>query len=161
MNKDATDTNPHTLDTNKTFPTMLKLISGTLVGGANYSDIYKNEMNSSTLTCNNRTNNNQLKVPTLPEIAKKVAKLEKRQLDEKQYIAYEIIAFTFLLGLVKDGNNPETTFYSYLQKSMGCPNTTEMADIVKRLKARGGQDQLLMFLTGPAGSSKSTAVMVA
>ena len=35
MNKNATDTNPHTLDTNKTFPTMLKLISGTLVGGAN------------------------------------------------------------------------------------------------------------------------------
>ena len=45
MNKDATDTNPHTLDTNITFNTMLKLISGTLVGGANYSDIYKNEMN--------------------------------------------------------------------------------------------------------------------
>jgi hypothetical protein len=28
--------------------------------------------------------NNQLKVPTLPEIARKVAKLEHRQLDEKQ-----------------------------------------------------------------------------
>jgi adenylylsulfate kinase-like enzyme len=44
---------------------------------------------------------------------------------------------------------------------MGYPNTTEMEDIVNRLKARGGQDQLLMFLTGPAGSGKSTAVMVA
>ena len=78
MNKDATDTNPHTLDTNKTFPTMLKLISNTLVGGANYSDIYENEMSSSTQPCNNRTNNNQLKVPTLPEIARKVAKLKKK-----------------------------------------------------------------------------------
>jgi hypothetical protein len=29
------------------------------------------------------------------------------------------------------------------------------------LKARGGQEQMLMFLTGPAGSGKSTAVMVA
>ena len=161
MNKDATDTNPHTLDTNKTFPTMLKLISGTLVGGANYSDIYDNEMNSPIQSHNNTTNNNQLKVPTLPEIARKVAKLEKTQLDEKQYIAYEIIACTFLLGLVKDGNNPKTTLYSSLQQSMGCPNTTDMEDLVNRLKARGGQDQLLMFLTGPAGSSKSTAVMVA
>ena len=93
---------------------MLKLISGTLVGGANYSDICENEMNSSTQPCNNRTKNNQLKVPPLPEIARKVANLEKRQLDEKQYNAIEIIACTFLLGLVKDGNNPETTLYSSL-----------------------------------------------
>ena len=79
----------------KTFPTMLKLISGTLVGGANYSDIYNNEMNLTIQSGNNTTNNNQLKVPTLPEIARKVAKLEKTQLDEKQYIACEIIACTF------------------------------------------------------------------
>ena len=71
LNKDAADKEHHTPDSSKTFPTMLKLISGTLVGGANYSDIYKNEMNSSTQPCNNRTNNNQLKVPTLPEIARK------------------------------------------------------------------------------------------
>ena len=71
MNKDATDTNSLTLATNKAFSTMLKLIIGTLVGGANYSDIYKNEMNSSTQPCSNKTNNNQLKVLTLPEIARK------------------------------------------------------------------------------------------
>jgi hypothetical protein len=124
VNKDATDTNPHTLDTNKTFPTMLKLIRGTLVGGANYSDIYNNKMSSPTLSRKKIKNNNQLKVPTLPEIARKVAKLEKTQLDEKQYIAYEIIACTFLLGLVKDKNNHGTTLYSSLQRSMGCPNTT-------------------------------------
>ena len=161
LNKDAADTEHHTPDSSKTFPTMLKLISGTLVGGANYSDIYDNEMNSPIQSHNNTTNNNQLKVPTLPEIAIKVAKLEKTQLDEKQYIAYEIIACTFLLGFVKDGNNPKTTLYSSLQQSMGCPNTIDIEDLVNRLKARGGQDQLLMFLTGPAGSSKSTAVMVA
>jgi hypothetical protein len=90
-----------------------------------------------------------------------VAKLEKTQLDEKQYIAYEIIACTFLLGLIKDGNNPKTTLYSSLQQSMGCSNTTDMEDLVNRLKARDGQDQLLMFLSGPAGSGKSTAIMVA
>ena len=37
----------------------------------------------------------------------------------------------------------------------------EMANIITELKARGGQDQLLMFLTGPAGAGKSTAVQVA
>ena len=30
-----------------------------------------------------------------------------------------------------------------------------------KLQARGGQEQLIMFLTGPAGSGKSTAVRVA
>ena len=34
-------------------------------------------------------------------------------------------------------------------------------DIIKKLKARGGRDQLLMFLTGPAGSGKSTAMKIA
>ena len=114
LNKDAADTEHHTPDSSKTFPTMLKLISGTLVGGANYSDIYDNEMNTPIQSRNNTTNNNQLNVPTLPEIARKVAKLEKTQLDEKQYITYEIIACTFLLGFVKDGNNPKTTLYSSL-----------------------------------------------
>ena len=32
----------------------------------------------------------QCKIPTLLQIARKVARLEKTQLDEKQYIAYEI-----------------------------------------------------------------------
>ena len=35
---------------------------------------------------------NRITVPTLQEIARKIACLEKTQLDEKQYIAYEIIA---------------------------------------------------------------------
>ncbi len=77
LNKDAADTEHHTPDSSKTFPTMLKLISGTLVGGANYSDIYNNEMNSPIHSRNNTTNNNQLKVPTLPEIARKVANWRK------------------------------------------------------------------------------------
>ncbi len=75
LNKDAADTEHHTPDSSKTFPTMLKLISGTLVGGANYSDVCNNEMNSPIQSCNNTMNNNQLKVPTLPEIARKVEKL--------------------------------------------------------------------------------------
>ncbi len=46
------------------------------------------------------------KIPTLPETARKVARLKKRKLDEKQYTTYEMIAFIFLLGLVHDGNDP-------------------------------------------------------
>jgi hypothetical protein len=68
-----------------------------------------------------------------------------------------MIACTFLLGLVKDGRDPHTNLGAYLQKSLEGPTTKNIHDIVKRLKARGGQEQMLMFLIGPAGSGKSSA----
>ncbi len=106
-------------------------------------------------------NTNKRKILTLPETARKVARLEKRKLDEKQYIAYEMIAFTFLLGLVHDGNDPNTTLYSCLGHIMGSTANLNINDLVHRLEARGGQSQLIMLLSGPAGSGKSTAVKVA
>jgi hypothetical protein len=106
-------------------------------------------------------NTNKHKIPTLPEPARKVARLEKRKLDEKQYIAYEMFSCTFLLGLVHDGNNPNTTLYSCLGHTMGSTATLNINNIVHRLEASGGKSQLVMFLTGPAGSGKSTAVKVA
>ena len=114
---------------------MLNLIGGTLVGGVKYSDLYidsdEDKDNSSTnshVTNNDKDqdkNNNQQKIPTLPKIARKVAKLEKTQLDEKQYIAYEMIACTFLLGLVNDGHDKNTTLGAYLQQTM---EITSIAD---------------------------------
>ncbi len=97
----------------------------------------------------------------MPETARKVARLEKRKLGKKQYIAYEMIACTFLLGLVHDGNDPNTTLYSCLGHTMGSTATMNINNIVHRLEARGGQSQLIMFLTGLAGSGKSTAMKVA
>ncbi len=60
-----------------------------------------------------------------------------------------MIACTFLLGLVKDGRDAHTNLGAYLQQNLGGPTTTDIQDIVKRLKARGGQEHMLMFLTGP------------
>jgi hypothetical protein len=37
---------------------------------------------------------------------------------------------------------------------MEIASTADANDIIKKLKARGGRDQLLMFLTGPAGLEK-------
>ncbi len=103
----------------------------------------------------------QHKIPTLPQIAQKVAKLEKTQLDEKQYIAYEMIACTFCLVLANDGRDKNTKLGAYLQQTMEITSTSDANDIVKKLKARGGRDQLLMFLTGPADSGKSTVMKIA
>jgi hypothetical protein len=72
---------------------MLKLISGALIGGVNYEEIYMDsEIDDKTnpqITTNNMgvdQNTNIHIIPTLPETARKVARLEKRKLDKKQYI---------------------------------------------------------------------------
>jgi hypothetical protein len=72
---------------------------------------------------------------------RKVARLEKRELDEKQYNAYEMIACTFLLSLVHDGNDPNITLYSCLRHKMGSTTTLNINNIVHRLVARGEQSQ--------------------
>ncbi len=72
-----------------------------------------------------------------------------------------MIVCTFLLGLVNDGRDKNTKLGAYLQQTMEIASTADANDIIKKLKARGGRDQLLMFLTGPAGSRKSTAMKIA
>jgi hypothetical protein len=98
---------------------MLKLINGSLTGDTDYEAVY---MEPDDDHQNNVTDDNQIssmnKIPTLAETARKVARLENLKLDEKQHIAYEIIACTFLLGLVHDGNDPTTTLYSGLVLTM-------------------------------------------
>ncbi len=151
---------------------MLKLISRALVGGTNYSEIYINSDieeddtsttndNRSSNTTKHHSNHKHRNLPTLHEVTRKVARLKKIELDEKQYIAYEMFACTFLLGLVKDGNDSNTTLFTSLQKTMRGKSSKEIPDIVRKLEARGGQEQLLLFLTGPAGSEKSAAMRVA
>ena len=114
---------------------MLKLISGALVGGVNYNEIYldpdEEDAFNSCSTNDTDTRNKATvakKVPTLPEIARKVAKLQKIQLDKKQYIAYKMIACTFLLGLVKDGRDAHTNLGAYLQQNLG-GTTTDIHDL--------------------------------
>jgi hypothetical protein len=40
LSSDSTNDGQSTQQTSKSFPTMLKLISGTLIGGVNYKEIY-------------------------------------------------------------------------------------------------------------------------
>ncbi len=74
-----------------------------------------------------------------------------------------MMACTYFLSLVNNARNPHTNLGTYLQQSLRGSTTADadIEDTVKMLKARGGREQMLMFLTGPTGSRKSTAVMVA
>ena len=66
---------------------MLKLISGSMIGESVYSKAYDNWDKVDHT-------NKIFSTPILSEIAQKVAKVEKTELDHKQYIAYEIIYST-------------------------------------------------------------------
>jgi hypothetical protein len=44
---------------------------------------------------------------------------------------------------------------------MEITSTADANDIIQKLNARGGRDQLLMFLMGPPGSGKSTVMKIA
>ncbi len=59
-----------------------------------------------------------------------------------------MIACTFLLGLVKDGLDSNTTLFVCLQQTVGGQSSKETTDIVNRLKARGAKISYLCFLLG-------------
>jgi hypothetical protein len=92
LNLDDVNGDISTMHTIQTFPTMLKLISGTLVGGANYSDIHIDTDVKGILeklsTINNETtkemdrekNTHSTKRTNIARIARRVARLKKKQL---------------------------------------------------------------------------------
>jgi len=102
-------------------------------------------------------------IPTMYEIAK--GKSSKYNLDDKQYIAYQIVCCTFLLQLVTEGDQYDTNLGQMLGATLGDLNETVQRtkdSLVRELKAKGGKGhQLIMFITGPAGCGKSTAMEAA
>lgn len=162
----------------KAYMLVVKLIKGSLLGGCGrYEDVYSEQSSDSGYTSidcsptevsNNQDgtdetdlqHQHQVRVPTLAGIARKVLDEEKKRLDEKQYIMYEVIACSFLLGLLSPGDDDVS-----LQFMMSCATGHAVGDDIKSLKKmledRGGREQLIMFVTGFAGAGKSTAIKVA
>jgi len=126
---------------------MMQLIAGSMVGYTDYHDIYSSIGNTETNSDSDKETSSS-SVPTL--------------VDEKQYVTYEIMCCTFLLGLVNQSNNPNSLLSLYLNQAiLSTDSESDTEELVAELKVRGGQDQLIMFLTGPAGAGKSTAMKVA
>ena len=73
-----------------------------------------------------------------------------------------MVACTFLLGLILDGNDSNTNLFKSLNKAMDEDiSEAHTQETINKLHARGGQEQLMMFLMGTAGSGKSTTVRAA
>ncbi len=68
------------LNQNRTYLTMLKLISSALVGWTNYCDIYMASDMGEDYRSRAKKGENNITVPTLQEVARKVAHLEKQNL---------------------------------------------------------------------------------
>ncbi len=67
------------LNQNRTYSTMLQLISGALVGWTNYCDIFMASDMGDDHRSRAKTGENNITVPTLQEVARKVAHLEKTE----------------------------------------------------------------------------------
>ncbi|EJK64580.1 hypothetical protein THAOC_14672 [Thalassiosira oceanica] len=138
----------------RNFPTFVKLVSCSQRGGV-YSSI--EEMYSGTMTeqvpvpppGDTVTNCgfDPSSVPTLQSVARQIAANEGIKLDEKQYIGYEIIACTFLIHLVRCGVESFGGPFSEDVPGDEVSNTEESRNrLLQRLRARGGKNQLRMFL---------------
>jgi len=72
------------------------------------------------------------------------------------------VCCTFLLQLLKEALDPKSIVHTQIGLAMSQDDNSVMIDGIKeQLLARGGMDQPLLFLTGPAGAGKTTAIKAA
>lgn len=153
------------------YPTIIQLIKGSLLGGGNYDDVYSTDESDCNMNipvpdspheqgCAGEDKPQQVSVPTLEGVARAVLRDEKKRLDEKQYIMYEVIACSFLLGLLTQDEDG-STLLGGLWTAIGKDTMNDIEALKQELRERGGREQLLMFVTGFAGAGKSTAIKIA
>ena len=140
-----------------TFRTVLELIHGSLVGSPTFQMFSHQDINEMA-----NISQNDESYPTIAGVAQTLARREGKVLDEKQYITYEMLCCTFLLQLVNETLDPTSSVHKQVGVSISMDDNSELVDDIKQqLIARGGRDQLLLFLTGPAGAGKTTAIKAA
>jgi len=95
-------------------------------------------------------------IPTLQQVANESG----RNLDDKQYVAYQIISCTFLIQLINEGGDTNSRLGGMRGATLGLSDEDLAVrnDLKRELEDRGGLDQLLMLLTGGAGCGKSTSL---
>jgi hypothetical protein len=111
------------------------------------------------------SNFNRGSIPTMQGVADRISRENHITLDRIQYIAYEVICSSFLLNLIRDSLESQSSMASGFTDShedLRDERTTFIKQKVEqKLKDLGAKEQLLMFVTGPAGAGKSTAIDVA
>ena len=154
---------------NRSYPVMLKLIMKSIEKYQDYSHLFQDDdanacgnsdSTSPSLSASDEHQSNYT-IPSLKDFAHHISEQESKTMDDKQYITYETICATFLLGLVSDASNFLTPLGAYLNNNSRGDHSEALTVLTKELKAMGAERQLRMFLSGPAGSGKTTAVKIA
>jgi hypothetical protein len=159
----STDYNINSMHHRGSYPMMLQLITQSLVGSSQLSQIYEQDNEGTNDTDGDSSQSN---VPSMNDILQQVEKQEGTKLDDKQILTYRSICATFLLGLIQDGINDKTLLGRYFTaiatNTDVATSTNNLTKLLKtKLMAIGGRYQLIMFLTGPAGAGKTTAIKMA
>ena len=166
------DGNRHLRDM-ESYTTIVRLIQGSLLGGK-YEDVYDDdEMDIGDAPDFPQEQDDvmhdsqEIRTPTLAGVARAVLREDKKRLDEKQYIMYEVISCSFLLGLLdlRDHRGDESPLLlQLLRGAIGVRREDfehDVENLKRKLRDRGGREQMLMFVTGFAVAGKSTAIKVA
>ncbi|KAL7526583.1 hypothetical protein ACHAWF_001831, partial [Thalassiosira exigua] len=155
------------------YQTVVKLITGSLLDDCTFERLYTDlhdggdgnaDNNSSPLQQETSTDVcGEQRVPTLQGIVRLVTRDQGKYLDEKQYMMYEILTYSFLLSQVRQecGENHDLALEVYISGALVDECTRYLTAVIKELQKRGGCDQLIMFTTGLAGAGKSTGIKVA
>eukprot|EP00956_Cyclotella_meneghiniana_P032179 scaffold87347_cov52-Cyclotella_meneghiniana.AAC.2 len=149
--------------TRRDFNTLLEIFKGAAGGFATYRDY----LNSSS-TENQANTQNEQNI-TIAGVAQDLAKTHNRQLDEKQYITYDMICCSFLLAQLDETGECNSIINNYITEALGESTGSSLSSnqqcnlntVKKLLKSRGREEQLRLFLTGPAGAGKTTAIKAA
>ncbi|KAL7450493.1 hypothetical protein ACHAWC_005221 [Mediolabrus comicus] len=147
---------------------MLTFIQGATVGSRRTRG-GENDDDGSDGCCNDgeheeEETQKQHAIPTMQSVAEE----SDNTLDTKQYLAYQIICASFLLQLIYESGNTTTNLGKYFH-AVGMEDSDDhdsnfiakRNELVTKLNQMGGEEQLRMLLTGPAGCGKSTCIETA
>ena len=121
----------------------MKLVSTSLLGPTSFNDVYK-EISNQENDNSEEELFNDLTIPTLTGVARKIARTEGTHMDDKQYTAYEVICCTFLLELIKDAGNPDSDIYSHLQDAISNKKNKDIKQEPKQIE--GGTTNNNVFI---------------
>ena len=143
---------------------LLKLIGGSLIGIGNWIDLLSDSKYEHTPGAPDASR----VIPTMEDVFKYKQDKNDTELDNKQKITHEITCSTFLLGLINermsrsgDNGEEEMQITAGVEDALTDYVCKTMHDTTRHLRAKGGAEQLLVFLTRPASAGKSTTVKAA
>ena len=140
---------------NNTTPSHFETFLDLLRGAAGGYSTYHNDDTEHTDTTQDRVS------VTIKGVAQELRRDHDRELDKKQYITYEIICCSFLLSLLDQSHDRNKIMKRYTNTALSIEENQSLATTKKLLQSRGGKEQLRLFLTGPAGAGKTTAIKAA